>query len=375
MKWIHLSDLHLGKRLGELSLREDQQYILSRILDIAEREKPDGVIIAGDVYDKPVPSAEAVEAFDGFVVSLAERTKGVYVISGNHDSSSRLAFGNRLMQSGRVWFSSVFNGRLEKIETADEYGPLNLWMLPFIKPVHVRAFYEDVDREDYTAAVRRVIEESGVNPEERNILIAHQYVTGAERSDSEDRVIGGLENVDASAFAEFDYVALGHLHKAQTAGDERIRYCGAPLKYSFAEAGDARLVLLGELKEKGDLRVETVPLKPLREMAVLEGTFDELMSPAEEIPGDRNDFVKANLRDEEYIPDAIRQLRKVYPNILELTYPRIAGASGQAAEAAEEDTPMEYVEAFYRMMRGRGMNEGQEKLVEQFIGEIWEEEE
>lgn len=375
MKMIHLSDLHLGRRLGEFPLKEDQEDILEKILKIVEKESPDAVLIAGDVYDRPIPPEEAVRLFGGFLEKLVRAAGAVFVISGNHDSNIRLAFGSRLMRENNVYFSSEFKGILEKVELTDEFGPVTLWMLPFIKPAHVGAFYNDIDHDDYTGAVARVVEGSGVDETGRNVLIAHQYVTGAERSESEDRVIGGLENVDGEVFAPFDYVALGHLHRSQKAAGEKIRYCGAPLQYSFGEAGEEKSILVVELREKGDLEVKTVPLSPLRKMTIQTGTFDELMSS--EASGGREDFVRADLTDEEYIPDAIRQLRKVWPNILEITYPNISKGLSEwtASEETEEMSPLESLESFYRFMRGTDMSDEQEEMVERFIREIWEVEE
>ena len=236
MKLIHLSDLHIGKRVNEFSMIEDQEYILKQILKIIDNEAPDGVIIAGDVYDKSVPSAEAVELFDDFIVRLSKRDLPVYIISGNHDSPERLAFGNRLMVSSNIYFSSVYNGKTERFELADEYGTTAIYMLPFVKPSHVRRFYPDDKIESYTDAIEVAVREMKINQGNRNIIITHQFVTGAERSDSEDISVGGTDNVDASAFDSFDYVALGHIHRPQNVGSETIRYCGSPLKYSFSEA-------------------------------------------------------------------------------------------------------------------------------------------
>ena len=219
MIFIHLSDLHIGKRVNEFSMIEDQEYILKQILNIIDGEAPDGVIIAGDVYDKPVPSAEAVELFDDFIVRLSKRDLPVYIISGNHDSPERLAFGNRLMASSGIHFSSVYNGKTERFELTDEFGTTAIYMLPFVKPSHVRRFYPDDKIESYTDAIEVAVREMHLNQDERNIIITHQFVTGAERSDSEDISVGGTDNVDASAFDGFDYVALGHIHRPQNVGN------------------------------------------------------------------------------------------------------------------------------------------------------------
>ncbi len=371
MRLLHISDLHLGKRLKELSLAEDQKYILDQILRIAGPEEPDAVLICGDVYDRPVPPAEAVEIFDEFLVSLAKASLPVFVISGNHDSAERLAFGNRLMDTGGVHFSSVFSGQMQRYELEDEHGPLNLWMLPFIKPAHVRAYHEEIERDDYTGAVRAVIEDSGVEPEQRNVLMAHQYVTGAQRSESEEVVIGGLENVDASVFDDFDYVALGHLHKAQRAGREEIRYSGSPLKYSFGEAAGDKKILLADIGEKGRTEIREIPLKPLREMQVLQGSFEELTDPENYRGADRDAYTSVRLTDPEYIPAAMQKLRQIYPGILETGYVNISSKALET-EAAADRSPVEYLEDFYRFMRGRDMTEEQSAFAEKLIRQIWD---
>lgn len=392
MKLMHISDLHIGRRLGEMPLTEDQEHILEEILSIAETEQPQAVLIAGDIYDKSAPSAEAVRVFDNFLVGLANTVPAVIAVSGNHDSAERLAFGNRLMSKSGVHFTSVFDGALQMVELEDEAGPVCVWMLPFIKPVHVRRFDESIDRDDYTAAVRSVIESARIDPAKRNILVAHQYVTGSQRSESEERSIGGLDNVDSSVFAPFDYVALGHLHRAQTAGGEHIRYSGAPLAYSFGEAGDEKCVLMIELGEKPSeeepgaasvgsrcrLTVRDLPLHPLRKMRVLRGSFDELMTQSFYEGTDYRDaFVKAVLTDEDFIPDGIRRLRTVYRNILEVTYENIVSSDGQTMDGPgfeEEKQPAEYLEDFYRIMRGRELSEDQKALADELIRTIWEEE-
>ena len=217
MKLLHTSDLHLGKRVYEYSMLEDQEYILKRIINIVDEEKPDGVIIAGDVYDKSVPSAEAVQLFDDFLVQLAKRGTEVFVISGNHDSPERIAFGGRLMNGSGIHMSPVYNGDVTPITLGDEYGQVNIFMLPFIKPAQVRRFFEE-EIVSYTDAVRAAIGGMKINAGERNVLITHQFVTGAARSESEEISVGGTDNVDGSVFAPFDYVALGHIHSPRSLG-------------------------------------------------------------------------------------------------------------------------------------------------------------
>ena len=377
-KLIHLSDLHLGKRVNEFSMIEDQKFILKKILNVIDEERPDGVIIAGDVYDKSVPSAEAVELFDDFLVRLAERKVQVYIISGNHDSPERLAFGNRLMDVSGIHFSPVYHGQVVPLELTDEYGPLRIYMLPFIKPVTVKRFFLDETIESYTDAVRAAVEEMGIDRSVRNVLVTHQFVTGAERSESEDVSVGGSDNVDASVFDGFDYVALGHIHGPQNIDSERIRYCGTPLKYSFSEARHEKSVSVVEFAEKGNVSVRTVPLVPLHEMVELKGTYEELtLRSFYEGTTYPEDYVHITLTDEDDIPDAVSKLRVIYHNLMKLDYDNRrtrheAVVSG--AEDVERKSPLELFSEFYLQQNGVEMSEEQTAFVRQLIEKIWEDE-
>ena len=235
MKFFHLSDLHLGRRMYEFSLIDDQKFILEELLCLAAEEHPDAVVIAGDIYDRAVPSAEAVELFDSFLTELAGRRIPVLAIAGNHDSPERIAFGAGLMAPSGVHLSPVYNGRVEPVTLSDAYGEVRFYLLPFIKPANVRRFYPDAVIESYTDALRCAVEHMDIAPSTRNVLVTHQFVTGGVRSESEDITVGGTDNVDAAVFDGFDYVALGHLHGAQSIGRETLRYSGTPLKYSFSE--------------------------------------------------------------------------------------------------------------------------------------------
>ncbi len=377
MKLIHLSDLHIGKRVNEFSMMEDQEYILKQILKIIDDEAPDGVIIAGDVYDKPVPSAEAVELFDDFVVRLSNRRLPVYIISGNHDSPERLAFGNRLMSASGIHFSSVYNGAAERFELTDEYGTTAIYMLPFVKPSNVRRFYPDDKIESYTEAIAVAVREMQVNPDNRNIIITHQFVTGAERSDSEDVSVGGTDNVDASVFDGFDYVALGHIHRPQNVGGETVRYCGSPLKYSFSEAPYEKSVTVVELKEKGNTSVRTVPLTPMRDMVELKGAYEELtLKSFYEGTSYREDYVHITLTDEEDIPDVVQKLRVIYRNLMKLDYDNKRTRHQTEINGAEDvavKSPLELFAEFYEAQNGAAMSPDQATHMEALIEKIWEE--
>lgn len=376
MKLIQLSDLHLGKRVNEFSLLEDQEYILTEILGIIEEERPDGVIIAGDVYDKAVPPAEAVRLFDEFLYRLARGGRQVFVISGNHDSPERIAFGARIMGQSGVHLSPVYEGKVTPVTLTDEYGRVNLFLLPFVKPVHVRRFAPEEEIASYTDAVRTAITRMEIPESDRNILVTHQFVTGAVRSDSEEISVGGTDQVDVSVLVPFDYVALGHLHRPQNVGKETIRYCGTPLKYSFSEAGDDKSVTCVELGAKGDISVSAIPLIPRRDMRELKGTYLELTDKSSYEGTDTEDYLHITLTDEEDVPDAIRKLRTIYPNIMKLDYDNRRTRSmavPELMERPETRTPLELFGAFYEQQNGQAMTEEQSRWIQGLIEDIWEE--
>lgn len=375
MKLIHLSDLHLGKKLNEYSLIEDQKYILSRIINIIDDENPNGVIIAGDVYDKSVPSAEAVELFDDFLVRLSEREAPTFIISGNHDSAERLAFGGRIMDNSGIHLSPVYSGEIKPVTLRDSYGDVNIYMLPFVKPSNVRRFFPDAVIESYTDALRVAIDGMNIDKEKRNILITHQFVTGAERSESEDISVGGADNVDAAVFSDFDYVALGHLHEPQNVGCEKIRYCGTPLKYSFSEAGHEKSVTVAELGEKGELSLRCVPLIPLHDMKELRGTFAGLTEKSfYEDTAYCDDYIRITLTDEDDIPDAAAKLRVIYRNLMRLDYDNTRtrwDSKINDAPDAEKKSPEELFAELYYQQNGTEMTDTQKKTVSELAEKIW----
>ena len=340
MKFLHISDLHLGKRINEFSMIEDQKYMLNQILAAADRVSAEAVLIAGDIYDKPVPSAEAVQLFDGFLTGLADRGVTVLAVSGNHDSPERIAFGARLMQGRGVYMSPVYNGEAEEITLRDEYGEIHVFLLPFVKPAVVRHVLEREGAaeapESYQEAVETAVNRMAADPEKRNVLVAHQFVTGAGRCDSEEVAVGGLDNVDAEVFERFDYVALGHIHSPQSVGRETVRYCGTPLKYSFSEAEQEKSVTVLEMGEKGKIMLSTEPLLPLRDMRKIRGTYAEVMSKTFYRETDTEDYLQITLTDEEDIPDGLQRLRTVYPNLMRLVYDNSRTRQDRMVEAAEE---------------------------------------
>ena len=376
MIFLHLSDLHLGKRVNEFSMLEDQEFILKKILNIIDEQKPDAVIIAGDVYDKSVPSAEAVELFDDFLVRLSRRNLSVFVISGNHDSPERIAFGGRLMDKSGIYMSPVYGGKVEPITLTDRQGEINVYMLPFVKPSQVRRFFPDREILSYTDAVRIAVEEMNIDTSKRNLLITHQFVTGANRTESEEVSVGGSDNVDASVFADFDYVALGHIHRAQKCGGEYIRYSGTPLKYSFSEAGDKKTVTTIELGAKGDIALDFFPLVPKRDMVEIKGTYEELILKSFwENTSYGEDYMHITLTDEEDIPDVLTKLRIVYKNIMKLDYDNKrtrAKKEISGAEAVKDKSPFELFSEFYALQNGQPLSEEQADFVADLIEQIKE---
>lgn len=334
MKLIHLSDLHLGKRVNGFSMLEDQQYILTEILRLIDTEQPEVVLIAGDVYDKSVPSAEAVALLDDFLVCLSKRKLQVFIISGNHDSPERMAFGGRLMGRSGVHIAPVYGGRVEPFTLADAHGPVYFYLLPFVKPAHVRRFFPEEEIVSYTDALSTAIGAMQVDPAQRNVLVTHQFVTGAARCDSEDISVGGADNVDVSVFDPFDYVALGHLHGPQKVGRETVRYCGTPLKYSFSESRHQKSVTVVELGEKGSVALRTAPLTPMRDMVELRGAYNELTFRGfYEGTNDRECYAHITLTDEDDIPGAVAKLRVIYPYLMKLDYDNKRTQAGILIEA------------------------------------------
>lgn len=376
MKFLHLADLHLGKRVNGFSMLEDQAHILRQILAILDDEQPDGVLIAGDVYDKSVPSVEAVELLDGFLTELRARGVPVLLISGNHDSPERLAFGGRVMDSCGIHISPVYDGTLAPVTLQDAFGPVHVWLLPFVKPAHVRRWFPGADIESYTDAVAEAVAHMDIDTAARNVLVTHQFVTGGARSGSEELSVGGTDNVDSGVFAPFDYVALGHLHGAQHIGRETIRYAGSPLKYSFSEARQHKSVTVVTLGEKGDVQVRTVALTPLRELREIRGSYDELTARSfYEHTTYRSDYLHLILTDEQDVFDAMSRLRTIYPYLMTLDYDnartRAAGGMSVPAEA-ERRTPLELFEALYQRQNHQPMSEVQRAYIAQLMEQIME---
>jgi exonuclease SbcD len=376
MKLIHLSDLHIGKRVHDVSMLEEQEHILLQILQIIDEVKPHGVLIAGDVYDKSVPSAEAVVRFDDFLCRLARRKLPVLIISGNHDSPERLSFGNRLLEHSGIHISPVYDGRIAPVTLTDENGEVDFWLLPFIKPVHVKRFHPDEEILSYTDACRVAVEQMNICREKRNVLLTHQFVTGAATCESEEISVGGSDNVDASVFEGFDYVALGHIHGPQNIGSNRIRYCGTPLKYSFSEAGHHKSVTVVNLGAKGEVSLELHPLTPKHDLRELRGTFAELTARAFYENTSVQDYLHIILTDEQDVPEAIGKLRVIYPNLLKLSYDNTRTRSDrviQGAVAVAQKTPLQLFEELYELQNNQPMSQEQRLFAQELIESIQEE--
>ncbi len=376
MKIMHLSDLHLGKRVNEFSMIEDQIYILNEIINIIDEQKPKVIILAGDIYDKPIPPAEAVEIFDDFLYKLSKRNLYVFIISGNHDSAERIAFGSRLFDKSGIYLSPVYNGKISPICIDDKYGKVNFYMLPFIKPVHVRRFFPDAEIYTYTDALSTVITDMHIDTAQKNILITHQFVTGSSRTESEDISVGGSDNVDADIFKGFDYVALGHIHRSQCCDSEYIRYCGTPLKYSFSESKDIKSITMLDIKEKGNIKLDFIPLTPLRDMVEIKGSYNELMLKSfYENTSLTDDYVHITLTDEEDIPDVITKLRVVYKNIMKLDYDNQRTKKSSEINLINDmdsKSPLELFDTFYELQNGKHLSDTQRVFLKNIIEEIWE---
>ena len=314
MKFLHIADLHLGKRLNGVSFLEDQIFLLNQISALAEAEHADAVVIAGDVYQKASPQSEAMAAFDAFVTRLAAAGIRVLVISGNHDSAQRISYFSALVRNAGVYVSEEFTGTVQTVALSDAFGEVRFGLLPFLKPIQARRFYPDEKIETYEDAVRAVLRHSPVDPAARNVLVCHQFVTGAETCDSEETAVGGLDCVDASAFDDYDYVALGHIHDPQRLKRDTLRYAGSLMKYSFSEVNHRKSVTVVEMLEKGDVRLHTVPLTALHDMRTVEGMLSDVMAmPYSE------DYVWVTIHDELPPPDARVTISTVFPNMLKFS--------------------------------------------------------
>ena len=312
MRFLHLGDLHLGKKLNDVDLLEDQKYALEQALEQAD--KVDCVLISGDVYDKADPKAEAMTLFDGFITSLVAKNKKIFIISGNHDSDQRISYFSKLLKENNVFFTSKFEGVLQTYELEDEYGKLYIHLLPFLKPIHVKRIYPEESIKSYEDAIKVVLEKSNVDTSKRNIILVHQFITGSERSDSEEYTVGGLDNIDYSVFDNFDYVALGHIHKPQHIVRETLRYSGSLLKYSFSEEKQNKSFCLVDVKEKGNIEITKEPIKFLHDVVTKEGLLEDILKQDYS-----EDYIRVILHDEDILPDTRIKLLTIFPNMMKFS--------------------------------------------------------
>lgn len=376
MKFFHLSDLHLGKRVNEFSMLEDQRDILQKIVVFAKEHKPDAVLIAGDVYDKSMPIVEAVQLLDRFLVWLNELGITVFIVSGNHDNAERVAFGAELLKNSSVHIVQSYNGKIAPVTLSDGYGDINIWMLPYLKPSLVRRHFPDKDVVTYSDAISAALSNANLDISARNVLIAHQFVTGAITSESEEISVGGSENVDGSIFDRFDYVALGHIHRPQQICRETLRYSGTPLKYSFSEANHTKSVTVVDMDSKGEITITEFPLVPLRDMREIRGTYKKIMNRNSYRDTNTEDYIHIVLTDEQDEPDAIAKLRNVYPNLMRLEYDNRrtqAASSLETVASTDKKTPSQLFGELFEMQNGQPMSEEQSKYVTNLFNEIWEE--
>lgn len=374
MKFLHTSDLHLGKRVFEFSMLEDQAYILEQILEIAIKNNVDAIIIAGDIYDKSIPPASAVELFDEYLVKWTDAEIKVFIISGNHDSPERIAFGGRLMEEKGVYVSPVYQRDIKPVIIRDEIGDVNVYLLPFIKPIHVRDEFPEEKIESYNQAVDIAVRHLNIDLSKRNILVTHQFVTGAVRSESEDISVGGTDNVNAEAFSNFDYVALGHIHSMQCIKEERIRYSGTPLKYSFSEVNHEKNVTIADLKEKGDLDIKPIILMPKRDMQSVKGSYAEVIDVSIYEKYSRDSYVHVTLTDEVEVPEVMTKLRRIFPNVMKMDYDNTRTRINQEIQGVEEvekKLPIQLFETLYEKQNNNTLKDVQIQYLEQIIGDIW----
>ena len=366
MKFAHISDLHLGMRIFERKIAEDQRYILGEIVKILKKEKPDGVFISGDIYDRPVPPEESVDMLNDFLSQIHALGQDIYIISGNHDSPERIGFGTEILECAGVYVAGKYDGHVHKVTKTDEFGELNIYLLPYIKPSFVNNLLDEEEKIpglDYETAVRMALDTTPPDKSGRNVLLAHQLVFGATRMDSEEIIVGMLDAISDSLFDDYDYVALGHLHKKQYVKRAEQLYCGTPLKYSFKEEKVEKSVTFVQMGQKGDVSTYDVPLKPLRDMKNLRGGFDEI------IKGKSEDFLRIVLTDETMVPYAFNRLRERYPNLLKIEYENTKDFTSLIKSDLQirTRTPEELFAEFFEKCTGREMDEEERGILQETL--------
>lgn len=371
MRLLHLADLHLGKRVNGFNMIEDQTHALKEIINLIDQEEIEGVLISGDVYDVTVPSAEAMNLFDWFITSLNVKNAFAIIISGNHDSADRLSFGKSLMQSSNIYISQVYDKQVEKIVLNDQYGPINFYMLPFIKPAMIKKDYPDLDLGDFTSAISNVMQTVDLNKSQRNILLAHQFIVGAKTSESEELYLGGLEAVSWEHFKDFDYVAMGHLHKKQTFNEGKIRYPGSLLKYSQSEENNKKTITMLDIREKNNIVLEEKTIDYLRDLRTIRGKFSDIIENSIK-DENKDDYIFINLIDQDEVLDGLTRLREIYPNIMALKYENSSSILDEPlVVATKSKDPYALFEEFYQYRNNRPLDESKAAIIKDLIGDIW----
>lgn len=365
-KFLHISDLHIGKRLNSFSLYEDQRFILSSILNIAKERCVDSVFISGDIFDNANPGEEAISVVDDFLASLNGSGIKTFVIYGNHDPMQKLSYLSSIVEKQGLFISKAFNGCVEK----KSIGEVDIYMLPFIRPVDIRTHYPDKDVRTINDAVRVVLDAVDLDSKRINILLSHQFITSAEGAGSEEQYVGGEYGVDYHLLEDFDYVALGHIHGAQSVGLDKIRYCGSPLKYSISEKRD-KVCIYGEISKDSGLLIEEIGLKPLRDIILLRGCFDEIIN----LPDNSNDYIHITLTDEEDVTNASLRLSNKFPYYLGLVYDNSRTRRERKDEIDSDHdpdkSPLEYFMELFRKQTDKDLSEKQLEILGQAIEDIW----
>lgn len=381
MRFVHTADLHIGKFVNEFSMLKDQEYILDQIITILEEEKADALIIAGDVYDRSIPPAEAVALLDRFLSELIQKDIKVFMISGNHDSPERIGFAKDIVEEKGLYIAGTYDGNARVVNLKDDYGTIKIHLLPFIKPAVVKYYLQEEKINDYQNSVQALIQQAGLKKEERNILMTHYFITSGgiqpELSDSESTIsVGGVDNVDASVFEGYDYVALGHIHRSQTIGGNHIRYAGSPIKYSFSEVHHKKSVTIIDMKEKGQLDIRVRDLKPLHDMRKIKGNLKELMDEKIQKEADVNDYIQATLTDAKELIDPIGTLRTVYPNTMQVIIEKnIRNEENVVAfERIKNRSTIEIYKEFYEAVVGQDFDQERYALMKEIIDEANERE-
>lgn len=373
MRLLHLADLHIGKRVNGYNMLEDQRFAFAEILKLIDREDVQAILLSGDIYDLSNPSTEAMTLFDDLLNAFSNRDLAVFIIAGNHDSAARLAFAKNLVKSHQIHISRPFDGQVEKITLEDDYGDLHIYLLPFIKPIYVKSKLPDLALGDFQTALSCVLSGIDIDEEARNIILSHQFITGAETSESEELYVGGTEAISLGLYDKFDYVAMGHIHKKQAFRKGQVRYPGSLLKYSKSEANYNKAITIVDIREKGNITVEEHKINYLRDMRLIEGNFDNIMKNAH-FDENRDDYIHVNLFDKEEILDAMSRLRDLYPNIMSLVYTRRElkeNLSVGVAKKVDQKDPLTLFKEFYESKRNQALDEEKEALMADFIQAVW----